>query len=151
MDATQRLPRLVLVLFVVGALPSCGGGGAGSAPTVAPIVTVPVLLSPADGATLDNGCVDHADPKTWDFDWSDVPDATSYHLYVKHPDPLVQFPAIDRSDLTSSMYRDQGRGYIPSLLLRGWEWRVRAEVRGVLQDWSRTGIFHVEPVDTDCS
>jgi hypothetical protein len=75
--------RLASVLIAIGVLPSCGGG-AGTEPTVAapivPIVAVPVLLLPAEGAILDNGC---ASPVIWDFDWSDVPDATSYHLDCK--------------------------------------------------------------------
>ena len=42
-----------------------------SAPPMAP--PAPMLISPVNGAVMDNGCQPKPNGITWDFDWSDVP------------------------------------------------------------------------------
>jgi hypothetical protein len=80
---------------------------------------VPNLVSPAEGATLDNGRTDH----TPVVDKDDIP-ASSYHHV-------------------------QSGAYIPAANLTGWTWKVRARVGGAWNDWSPTRSFSVEPPDTD--
>jgi hypothetical protein len=136
------LPAAMLIAAQV-ATGSCGG-----MTTTQPEPSPPGLLAPADGAVLDNGCVSASDPLVWEFDWSDVPGATAYELYVRQFTATA--PAIDATDVTTSSYRREAMGYIGPVKLEGWEWRVRAKVDGADQDWSATRRFSVEPLDTDC-
>src|ERR1700681_183449 len=68
-----------------------------SAPAMAP--AAPILISPAKGAVMDNGCSPKPNGITWDFDWSDVPGATAYHLRVwKNPAlPIINNMAVPSS------------------------------------------------------
>ena len=110
--------------------------------------TVPKLLSPADGATLDNGRTDRLDDIIWDFDWSDVEGATQYHLYIIGSEATI--PVIDSSNITSSSYHHVSHGsYIAEYNRYGWTWKVRAKVDGQWSEWSETWTFDVEPVNTD--
>ena len=118
-------------------------------PTPAPPSTlcVPTLLSPQNGAQLDNGRQDSKDKKTWDFDWSDCSQATEYHLYVLGPSASIPF--INQTGLTQSSYRSVSCSYVADRNRNGWVWRVRAKTGGGWGDWSRFNSFDVEPVDTD--
>lgn len=148
---TRISPRIVTMIVPVpvrwipvvcfAALAGCGGS-----PTQ-PTVTVPELVSPFLNAEMDNGCTDFSDPEIWDFDWTDVPNATAYELYVKNT--TASNPVIDAADVTGSSYHYVVNGYVGQFLT-GWEWRVRAKVGGVFQDWSASRPFRVEPADTDC-
>ena len=110
---------------------------------------VPTLNTPADGAIADNACSSDASETTvWDFDWSDVPGATSYELWVKHRSS--QEPEIHETALQTSSHRAGRYTLAEGQYLQGWEWKVRAKVNGVDQPWSKTGTFNVEPPDTDC-
>lgn len=108
---------------------------------------IPELRLPADGAIADNGCsTDAEEAIVWDFDWSDVPGATSYELWVKHR-------SSDEPDIHVTAQSSRRVGRIATAedpFLQGWEWKVRATVGGELRPWSRTGTFNVEPADTDC-
>ena len=109
---------------------------------------VPVLLSPEEGAEMDNGRTDRQDDKVWDFDWTDVEGATRYHLYVKHEG--AAFPVIDRQGLTASQYNDISTGsYISNTNRLDWRWKVRAYTSDGWSDWSEIRSFDVEPVNTD--
>lgn len=114
--------------------------------TERPPSLVPSLLSPAEGALMDNGCTDQSDPMIWEFAWSEVPGATSYHLYVRHRN--APNPAIDNANVTSTSFRMDRRSYVGFSSV--WFWRVRATVGGVWQEWSPERNFNVEPVNTDC-
>jgi superkiller protein 3 len=106
----------------------------------------PSLLKPAAGATLDNGTLDGGKLRVWQFDWSGVPRATQYHLYVigsKAKSPLINNPT-----LTSSSYRFESKGYVADQNRRGWRWKVRALVHGTWSDWSEERAFDVAPLDT---
>jgi hypothetical protein len=109
----------------------------------------PTLVSPANGALMDNGC---QPPKqnnvTWDFDWSDVPGATAYHIRVWRNPAL---PFINDMNVTSSAYHfDKPQGYVSNNNLLGWRWRVRAKVHGAWGPWSIARSFRVEKLNTDC-
>ena len=86
----------------------------------------PILISPAAGAVIDNGCKGTPDGITWDFDWSDVPSVastTKYHLKVwKNP----ALPVINKMDITTSSYHHPSApsDYIINTNLTGWRWMV---------------------------
>jgi len=45
-------------------------------------IPAPALLSPANGAVMDNGCYPKRSAIVWDFDWTDVPGADAYYIKV---------------------------------------------------------------------
>ena len=109
---------------------------------------VPTLLAPADGAVADNGCTTEENAIVWDFDWTDVPGAQTYELWVKHRDSAE--PDIHQTGLQTSSHRAGRIATIDGKLLQGWEWKVRAVVGGVEEPWTPISKFAVEPPDTDC-
>ncbi|HID94322.1 MAG TPA: right-handed parallel beta-helix repeat-containing protein, partial [bacterium (Candidatus Stahlbacteria)] len=91
--------------------------------SIGPAPTVPTLLEPSDGTITNNN--------TPTFNWSDVPDATRYHLQVAN-DTLFESPLIDDSTLTES-------AYTAAALADGlYFWRVRAAKSYLWSDWSPT-------------
>jgi hypothetical protein len=109
---------------------------------------VPSLGSPPNNAVLDNGRRDANDAIIWDFDWSDCPQATEYHLYAIGP--TASFPLINRTGLTQSSFRHvQCGSFVADQIRLNWSWRVRARTGGVWGDWSAFRTFNVEPVDSD--
>ena len=118
-------------------------------PAGMPAPPAPVLISPASGAIMDNGCKPKADGITWDFDWSDVPNATMYHLRVwRSPGvPLINNMSVPGSSFN---YVSAPHAHIINANLTGWRWTVRAKVHGVWGPWSRPRVFRVEKLNTDC-
>ena len=114
-----------------------------------PIPPPPMLISPVNGAVMDNGCHPKPNGITWDFDWSDVPGATAYHLRVWRNPSL---PIINNMTIPSSSYHyaSPPSDYIINSNLNGWRWMVRAKVRGVWGRWSAVRFFRVEKLNTDC-
>jgi hypothetical protein len=55
----------------------------------------PRLISPADGAILDNGRSDRQDSIVWDFVWEAVPNASRYHLLVQHQGSSIPVADLD--------------------------------------------------------
>jgi hypothetical protein len=111
----------------------------------------PSPIAPVNGAIMDNGCTNRSNGITWTFRWTEpMLGVTRYHLYVFAPNS--QNPAIDRSDITSTTYRDRSPGsYIAEQNRRGWRWRVRALLNNQFwTDWSDESSFDVEPLNTDC-
>jgi serine/threonine protein kinase/tetratricopeptide (TPR) repeat protein len=110
-----------------------------------PILTPgPSLLMPAAGAILDNGANDGSKLRVWEFNWSEVPGATRYHLYVIGP--TATLPVINNLTLTAPSYRDEGKGYFATQYRLGYRWKVRALVNGTWTDWSEERTFDVTPV-----
>jgi hypothetical protein len=147
--ATMTLPfRFIGLLLTAGLLlistPALNASSTPSMPAAAP-----QLISPASGALMDNGCSPKHDGITWDFDWSDVPGATAYHLRVWHNPalPLINNVGIATSDFH---YVSAPSDYIANTNLGGWHWMVRAKVRGVWGPWSSQRFFRVEKLNTDC-
>lgn len=114
---------------------------------IPPSLCIPALISPVEGAVMDNGREDGLDDVVWDFDWSDCPGATEYHLYVKLPSALN--PLIDDQTITSSSYHYVSTGYIIDANRFGWTWKVGVKVDGMWHRWTETRTFDVEPVNTD--
>ena len=114
---------------------------------ITPTLCVPTLLSPTEGAMMDNGRTDATDAKVWDFRWSECEGATRYHLYVIGPAATI--PVVDDQNLTGASYRLVDHGYVSASHLEGWTWRVRAEVDGAWGEWSGARLFGVEPVNSD--
>lgn len=104
---------------------------------------IPKLISPEEGAVLDNGQQDGKDDIVWDFDWSDVTGTTKYNLYVKHTGST--FPMID-VEVYDSSYHSVRSGYIISSNRFDWKWKVRAFVNDKWSDWSEERRFDVEPL-----
>jgi hypothetical protein len=118
-----------------------------SAPPMPP--PAPTLISPVNGAVMDNGCTPKPNGIIWDFDWSDVPGATIYHIRVwKNP----ALPIINSMGVTSSSYHyaSAPNDHIINTNLDGWRWMVRAKVRGAWGRWSAVRFFRVEKLNTDC-
>jgi serine/threonine protein kinase/Flp pilus assembly protein TadD len=105
----------------------------------------PTLVKPAGGALLDNGTLDESKLKVWQFNWSEVAEATRYHLYVTGP--TAPWPVINDPTLTSPSFRFESTGYVGELGLRGWRWKVRALAQGAWTDWSEERTFDVAPLD----
>lgn len=123
---------------------------AGSFLMPAPPPAAPVLISPANGALMDNGCKPKADGITWDFDWSDVPGATAYHIKVfRNPNiPLINQMNVQQS---SYHYVSAPSDHIINSNTNLWRWMVRAKApTGGWGRWSTARAFRVEKLNTDC-
>jgi hypothetical protein len=108
-------------------------------------ICVPSLISPANGAKLDNARYDQLDNRVWNFDWSNCAGATQYHLYVRRSSSASA--TIDEDDLASSNYqfvREWADAH-----LTGWKWKVRAKVGGVWGAWSPERSFTLEEPNSD--
>jgi hypothetical protein len=69
--------------------------------TSAPAIPAPKLISPVNGMFMDNGCSPKANGILWDFDWTDVPLASAYHIRVwKNP----ALPLINNMNVPSSSF-----------------------------------------------
>jgi hypothetical protein len=104
-----------------------------------------ILLKPAAGATLENGARDGSKVLAREFDWSDVPGATQYHLYVIGPKSAL--PSVNIQTLTTSSYRFEAKMHVVDENRLGWRWRVRALVNGTWSDWSEERTFNVAPLN----
>lgn len=120
------------------------------APTATTSSLVPVLSSPANGAILDNGRTDGRDEIIWDFDWSDVADATKYEIAIIHFQANNSIGIIIDHLLSASysQYQYSDVAYY-SAQDSSWKWKVRAMVKGQWSEWSEERTFDLEPVNTD--
>lgn len=110
---------------------------------------VPELLSPAEFEVMDNGCSSQTDFVEWSFEWSRVPDAKAYHLFVQRAG--AKYPVINAQGVKKTSYTRKNIAFIAPQNATGWKWKVRALVNGEWRDWSDEREFSVEPIDTDCS
>ncbi|MCK4786094.1 MAG: Ig-like domain-containing protein [Desulfobacteraceae bacterium] len=122
--------------------------------TITAPVGPPTLVSPSEGAELDNGCEPPSiDSIEWDFDWSVVTGSTQYNLYVKHEGPPESpSPRIDEYNITDSTFsHDETGSYIIEDNRDNWRWKVRAKINNLYWTaWSDERSFNVEPLNTDC-
>jgi hypothetical protein len=110
----------------------------------------PTLILPEDGEeNMDNGCRDRSDLQEWNFDWSDVPGAARYHIYVIGQN--ASYPVIDTIVTSSNYYNGCSGCYIIESNRFNWSWRVRAGDADSWSEWSDTSNFDVEPLDFDCA
>jgi hypothetical protein len=114
---------------------------------IPPSLCIPDLVSPEEGEVMDNGRTDSQDSTIWEFDWSDCPGATAYHLYVMGSNATI--PLINDMTLTDSYYRFAQTGYVADANRFGWTWKVGVKLDGMWIRWSETRSFDVEPVNTD--
>lgn len=115
------------------------------------LLAQPVHLSPPLGAVLDNGC---STPPPYDnivrnFEWSSVPAATAYNLYVIGPTASV--PTINVVQPGTQHHSVTTSAYVAPPNAIGWRWKVRAMVGGVWGPYSAERTFNVEMVNTDCT
>ncbi len=113
---------------------------------------IPYLISPEEGAVLDNGRTDKQDSIIWDFDWTDVPGANVYHLFVMHTG--AEYPVINCLISSSFYHYVSLSSYIADFNRFNWKWKVRPGhmVYGRFNycgEWSEERSFDVEPVNTD--
>lgn len=108
------------------------------------VSNVPELISPINGAIMDNGCTDGRNDRVWDFNWSDVDGTSEYQLYLK--DTIN--PEVNLIVTSSSNYHISSNSYISGNHY-DWMWKVRAKVNGQWDEWSETRGFLVEEVNTD--
>ncbi|HEY9865884.1 MAG TPA: hypothetical protein V6D21_17065 [Candidatus Obscuribacterales bacterium] len=113
------------------------------------VPVAPKLTFPPPSNILDNGCLPPLENDiVWVFAWSEIPNATAYHLYVIGANAVN--PVINNSNLPSPDYISKSSGYIADQNLIGWKWKVRAMVNGEWGSWSPEQMFDVEPLNTDC-
>jgi hypothetical protein len=108
---------------------------------------IPELISPEEGAVLDNGRTDKKDYIKWHFSWAYVSGASMYRLYVKHVG--AKYPVIDRDVFNVSYNSEEYGAYVANRNRFNWKWKVRAYVYDMWCDWSEERSFNVEPVNTD--
>ncbi len=114
--------------------------------------TIPELISPEDGALMDNGRYDISDSVDWIFSWSPIAEAKKYNLFVMHTGSINPFVNnLDIDDTTYDNIDYDCNGYVPEENRLDWYWRVRAYIDGQWGDWSEVRYFDVEPPDQDSS
>jgi len=110
---------------------------------------VPVDLSPANGALLDNSGPSCEDPLEWNFSWSSCESegATGYEIEVYEPNasgPLIK----EIVSVPSFAYHSTST---PVTAGPGWMWRVRAVFESLFGDWTTPENFDVESANSDCN
>lgn len=112
--------------------------------------STPVLISPSNGAVLDNGCNPNreSDGIIWEFAWSTVTGATRYHLVVQHLGAAL--PVIDVFTSASSYRYESAGAYIIEANRFNWQWKAEAEANGQFGSYSPSATFNVEPPNADC-
>lgn len=143
--------QLALWLAFIAAVAGCGNHSVvAPVPLVDPLVAKDALflVSPDDGAVMDNGRYDQADQIIWRFGWSGPSNAPQYHLRVQHVD--ARLAVINDSTLVDQNYTLVRLGsYIIERNRFDWRWRVRALVNGQWGPWTPERSFDVELADTD--
>lgn len=105
---------------------------------------VPRVVSPAARARVDNGAIKKAVTRTWHFQWTAVPGATEYQLYVVGPNSVN--PLVNRMGIVGTTYSEtRSSGYVAHHKLYGWSCKVRAKVNGMWMPWSAERKFNVKP------
>ncbi len=113
-----------------------------------PSTCVPSLVSPKPSAILQNGRSDRSAMHFWEFDWSDCPGATAYHLFIKGPGTTFSLADDDTLKVARAGYGFTN-GYVPEHRRRGWMWRVRAKVNDQWGEWSELRTFDVAPLEPE--
>jgi hypothetical protein len=112
-----------------------------------PIGCRSTLDYPEPNAVLDNGRTDGRDNTIWHFEWSDCENRDRYHLYVRHP--ASGLVIVDKDNIRQSLHHSVYYGVIPEDQRSGWQWRVRAMMKGVWSEWSSWQPFDVEKANLD--
>ena len=109
----------------------------------------PMLLTPVDGAIMDNGRYDSQNPIVWEFEWAGCPQATAYRLFVIYAGGGMLGGAVVNEVITTTTYTYRTDTGVVANENAGWIWQVQAQVDGVWGGWSQVRAFRVEPADTD--
>jgi hypothetical protein len=91
-----------------------------------------LLISPAEGEILNN-IKGH---RSEFYDWTDVPGATKYHLYVRNSNAINL--SID-IETTQSYYKEDRDGYVANKNRLNWYWEVSAYANG---EWYKSSQNH---------
>ena len=110
-----------------------------------PDAVAPKLVSPMEGAVLNNGDPSKDISLIWEFKWSDVRGADQYHLHVVHENRTTPIVNVWVDEPHHRFLFE--RGYIGGTEreLKGWTWKVRAHVGGQWSRWSAVQSFNVQP------
>lgn len=108
----------------------------------------PQLIAPYGGDVLDNGCIGVKEPVEWRFEWTAVPEASRYHLWVIKSG--ARLPVINFETIHDSFFNHSADGFIALQHTDSWIWRVRALVHGEWTAWSEIREFDVEKTNSDC-
>ena len=109
----------------------------------------PILIEPQSNATFPQ-----PGRGEWRFDWEDVPGARSYEIVILGPHANVPMSRVQTktSEITmgsrdqTAIADPQKAPYIADHNLKGWSWRVRAQMSdGSWGPWSRERRFDVQP------
>jgi len=142
--------RYWLLLGLCILLVSCSSPSESKKPADVHEPISPELVSPAEGAVLDNGCESKTDPVEWDFSWGAMAGPIEYNLHVAHAGSTL--PVINQAAIYTTSFHYSGTGYIIDANRFNWRWKVRARL--ILTDswtnWSKERSFDVEPLNTDC-
>lgn len=106
-----------------------------------PTPAIVTLNSPQTNATLANGQENNSTKYSWNFDWTDTPNAQQYEILVSHPSNAGKS---FRKTVSTSEYKLVQRNHRTSAELLGWSWKVRPIVNGVYGQWSTTRKFTVD-------
>jgi hypothetical protein len=122
-----------------------------------PIYMTPLsleLISPEEGALMDNGRTDGRDKIVWDFNWKVEGERSFYRIMVWGPNSTSYLINLTVPINTRSYHYENG-GYIIDNNRHGWKWKIQAETVGFWTDTiaviasSEERSFDVEPVNTD--
>ena len=107
----------------------------------------PELLSPEEGAHMDNGCPDDnqpADPIIWDFSWSNVTDADKYQLAILMNGTVRVTQTVTAAEFRYICFPDSDE--IPNCQIDSgnWTWRVRAASGENWGSWSNERFFDID-------
>jgi len=108
----------------------------------------PEMTAPTANAFLDNGCDLSLDTKEWYFEWTEVANASSYHLLVYAPNELA--PIINKKEITSTRFSFNDFGFVEDHQTMEWKVLVRAKVDNQYTNWSSMLNFNVESLNADC-
>lgn len=103
---------------------------------------VPILEAPAAKAVLPNGAMNQKVEMVWAFRWKPVAGAVWYEIIVSHQGSTI--PLVSKKVAVTN-YRHASRGYVATMNLSNWSWKVRAQVEGIWQPWSEVRPFSVQP------
>ena len=109
----------------------------------------PIITAPSKNAFVDNGCENAREKREWQFEWTSIPDASSYHLLVYSSTELD--PIIDEDALSTTSFSLKDFEAIENNNTKNWKAIVRAQVAGKWTIWSDLLPFNVEDLNTDCN
>jgi len=111
-------------------------------------LTTPEMIVPIATTLMDNGCDNSINTKEWYFEWTEIPNAATYHLVIYAPDSAV--PILNKDDLVTNRFTFNDFEYIDNQRTDNWKVIVRANVQDQWTNWSTPQLFSIEALNSDC-